>query len=462
MSARPDFKKIDQSAAILDAARARKAALPASDPETHHDIALATIAWLTRDETPPIYSNGCFWLPDRSGLFVARSLEWMQGQVAHRFNDRKSCRKQSDYRQIAAHMSVLTEDPHYFDDAPPGVASAAGFHQLSPCGAVETVPLMLAHRQTFALPKAPENDAEAPLTDALLAAAFEGDSEVDQTDLWWQCFGAALFGLLPRHQVAVLLLGVQRSGKSTLQRILESAFPADAVCAVSPQQWGHEYHVAALAGKRLNVVGELADDAPIPAAPFKNVTGLNLVGARHPTHRPFSFRNAAAHVFASNVLPPTTDRSEAFYRRWRVIRFVNTVPAERVDHKLLDKIIRDEMPAILAAAFRGAERVARAGALRTTAPHEAALNKWRHAANPLQQFLADDEWIELDSESREHSTRDVYEAYRRWSTAAGFRNPFGRNHFLDLLESTGAGRGVAIRRVASKNVVAGLRLLRHE
>lgn len=167
----------------------------------------------------------------------------------------------------------------------------------------------------------------------------------------------------------------------------------------------------------------------------------------------------AAHWFASNVTPPTTDRNEAFYRRWRVLRFANTVPSERVDSSLFDKIIASEMPAILANAFLGAERVARAGTIRTTAQHDLVLDRWRLASNPLQQFLTDEEWIDLDPDAQAHGTPEVFETYRRWSASCGFRNPFGRNHFLELLDATGATRGVTIKRIDSKNVVVGLRLL---
>lgn len=438
----------------------KRAAAAEADNASHHDMALAWRDARSIGQAQPMYVNGAFHAPAASGLWVLMTHEQVQVDVAQTFNGRKLCRKNSDFRQIADHIAALCEDDTFLDDAPPGVVTPAGFHTLSAAGQVETVELLLEHRQTFALDHRPEYEAEAPLLDGVLAAAFEGDDAEAQIDLFWQLMGASLFGLMSGLQLVALFLGRERSGKSLLQRILERAFPASAVGAVSPANWGHEYHVATLAGKRLNVVGELSDDAPIPAAAFKNVTGQNLVGARHPTHRPFSFRCNAAHVFASNVLPPTTDRSEAFYRRWRVLRFANTVPPEKVDPTLCEKIVRDEMPAILASAFLGAERVAKAGRMRTTAAHDAVLERWRHAANPLQQFLADDEWVEIDPAHRLHSTTEVYAAYRRWSAAAGFRNPFGRNHFLELLDSTGAGRGVLIKRIGDQTVVVGMRLVR--
>ncbi len=441
--------------------QAEAAAKKADQDANHHELAVAWCEDRTVQGHAPQYTNGAFHVPDAdSQLWCRITEEQVAVQVAKQFGGRKLCRKHADFTQITRHISALIECGDYFDRADPGVASPAGMHSLCATGAVKTEPLDLAHRQTWALPFAPEYETDAPLLEGVLDQAFDGDHAKDQKDLFWQAVGATLFGLMPRLQTVVLLLGRERSGKSLLQRLLERIVPPEAVSAVSPASWGHEYHVAALAGKRINIVGELSDEAPIPAAAFKNVTGQNLVAGRHPTHRPFSFRCLAAHWFASNVLPPTTDRSEAFYRRWRVLRFSNTVPAERVDPNLFDKIIANEMPAILANAFLGAERVQRAGALRTTAAHDQVLERWRLAANPLQQFLTDVDWIELDPAAELHTRPEVYEAYRRWCSACGFRNPFGRNHFLDLLDATGASRGVRLKRAGTKDVVAGLRLLR--
>ncbi len=455
-----DTEKVAELAVVRQRQKqAEAAARKASEEATHHDMAMAWCEGQSIEGYGPQFTAGAFYVPTPDGLWRSLSEEQVQVQIAQQFGGRKLCRKHSDFAQITRHAKALVEVDAFFDQAPPGVVSPVGFHSLSDSGAVETVPLTLAHRQSWRLPFAPEYEAESPLLDGVLEQAFEGDQAADQIDLWWQAVGATLFGLMPRLQTVVLMLGRERSGKSLLQRVLERTVPVEAVGAVSPASWGHEYHVAALAGKRLNIVGELSDDAPIPAASFKNVTGQNLVAGRHPTHRPFSFRCMAAHWFASNVLPPTLDRSEAFYRRWRVLRFANTVPADRVDPGLFEKIVSTEMPAILASAFLGAERVARAGALRTTKPHDQVLDRWRLAANPLQQFLTDTEWITLDPSAEECTKPEVYETYRRWSASCGFRNPFGRNHFLELLDATGASRGVSIKRVGTKDVVAGVRLV---
>jgi len=449
---------VDRAAEVADLAVARSARrreeAVAADA-SHHDLAMAWRAQRTVEGHAPVFTRGSFYVPAADGLWAKRTAQQIEVEVASTFNGRKLCRKRSDFTSITAHIAAVCETEDFFDDLSPGVVTPMGFHRLNDAGQVECLPLKLDDRQTFRLEWVPEADAECPLLEAVLRDAFAGDDADAQVALWWDAVGASLFGLMAALQVVVLLLGRERSGKSVLQRLLERIWPAGAVGAVSPASWGHEYHVAALAGTAINIVGELSDDAPIPAAAFKNVTGQNLVAGRHPTHRPFAFRCTAAHWFASNVLPPTTDRSEAFYRRWRVLLFRNTVPADKVDPDLFDKIITSEMPALLFEAFKGAERVARAGGLSVTRPHAETLARWRMAANPLQQFLLDPEWVQLDPGAKDHSTTEVYQAYRRWAAFAGFRNPFGRNHFLELLDSTGATRGVTVAR----SVVAGLRLV---
>ncbi|HZP89176.1 MAG TPA: hypothetical protein VFB54_20385 [Burkholderiales bacterium] len=72
---------------------------------------------------------------------------------------------------------------------------------------------------------------------------------------------------------------------------------------------------ASLAGKSLNIVGELDPRAPIAGGPFKAVLGGDLITGRHPTHRPFAFVSQAAQVFNGKRLPPINDRSDAFFRR---------------------------------------------------------------------------------------------------------------------------------------------------
>ena len=442
------------------ARQAAKKASAAAAEATHHDMAEAWLDGLAKGSHRPVFIGGAFYVPMDDALWQEKSIEQAQVEVAKMFNGRKLCKRNSDYKQIADHASAMVEDPKFFADAPVGVTTPEGFHTIGTNNRCQVVQLTLSHRQQFRLSCAPDYEAEPVLMNQLLEDAFEGDFCEEQVDLVYQLAGAILFGILPTLQLVAALIGREGSGKSTFQRVMQAAFPPSVVCAVSPSVWAREYNVASMAGKRLNVVGELADDAPIPSAAFKNVTGGNLIEGRHPTHRPFYFTCQASHLFAGNLTPPTTDRTDAFFRRWRVVRFSNRVPAGRADLKLVEKIIAGEMPAFLAHAFRGAERAAEIGTVRTTLAHEAVMSKWKAAANPVLQFLLDAEWVELDHAAVVVRTREAYATYRKWASEVGMRNPFGRNHFLELIDSTGASIGVGRRKPhGGQEFVGGLRLI---
>jgi P4 family phage/plasmid primase-like protien len=403
----------------------------------------------------PVYCGGLFFVGQTDGLWGALSIERVETEVAAMFGAEKLCRRGSDYRQIAHVCGSSCEDPRFFEAAPLGMVTALGFHRIGVDGYVHTGPLSLDHRQVFRLAWVPDDAASMPLFEGLLQTAFAGEDCAEQVRVMQEVFGAVLLGILPKLQRVALFLGKEGSGKSTLQRLLERLFPPEAVSAVSPFSWSKEYSVAALMGRRLNVVGELSDDAPIPAASFKNVTGQNLIEGRHPTHRPFFFTCTAAHLFASNVLPPTTDRSDAMFRRWVILVFRNRVAAAAADPDLLDKIVATEVPAILAWAIEGGERVSQAGRMHESAAQLEAIGRWKAAANPVLQFLLDDEAVSLDGSAPPLKRAQPYHHYKLWASRSGFRNPFAMSRFYDVLDTTGIQFGVEYR----SRMVHGVRLL---
>jgi hypothetical protein len=206
----------------------------AKDDATHHDMAVMVCLYLSIGDHAPVYSNGAFWLPGEDGLYRRSSHEQIYVVIAELLGGRKLCRKHSDFKQIAEQLAALIEDESFFDGAPLGVASPGGFHTLGSGGSVETVPLSLTHRQTFAVAYAPDYEAEAPLTERLLADAFAGDDPEGQVDLFWQAAGAAVLGLMPKLQLVLLMLGRERSGKSLLQRLMGARIPPGrCVCRVA-------------------------------------------------------------------------------------------------------------------------------------------------------------------------------------------------------------------------------------
>jgi len=182
-----------------------------------------------------------------------------------------------------------------------------------------------------------------------------------QQALLQETVGAALVGCLHRFERAVYLHGKARAGKSTVLRLIEAACPAEAIGSVPPGDGAEDYHRATLANLRINLVGELPKDKPIPAAEFKAVVGRDRISGRHPYGRPFSFRPSCAHFFNSNHWICTRDQHPAFFDRWLLIHFPNTVPDAERDPELARRIVRDELPGVLHWALLGATRLLQRG-----------------------------------------------------------------------------------------------------
>jgi len=454
----------DRNAEVADLAVARqkrkKEAAVAPSDATHDELAKELLRAMEHAERiPAVAAEGQLWVVDQDPpVWRSMNVDALSVQAAERLRGAKLCRKEGDYRAIARHAMNIAQAPDYFEDAPHGLACPSGFWTIDETGCASRVDLAPLHRQRFIVPADPQERSPARFL-ALLANAFAGDADAqvaqEQIDLAAEAVGAALFGMGRSIPIVVLLLGSGATGKSTFLNVIGSLFDKRAQCSIGPQYWGQEYFLAGLAGKRLNVVGEL-DEKALPSGAFKTVTGLDLLSARHPTHRPFWFRCEAAHFFNSNVLPGTTDRTDAFFRRWRILRFSNPVDLDKRDPHLAARIISDELGGVLHWAIAGAERVARRDRLATTRVHDSVMRKWSLGSNPVLLFLTDPDFCRLDA-GAQTPTRQVYGAYVEWAKASGNR-AMSSQAFWQLLDETSGRIGVRRKRRATERLVEGVSL----
>ena len=393
----------------------------------------------------PVFSLGSFYTYNNdTGLWKPDNPDAIAVRVGARFPGHKLCKKLSDYRQIAAIVATLTEDQDFFSNAPGGVAAGAKFYRISAAGEIVAEQLGAGHRQRLLVPSEPDFNADAPLLSMLLDNALgTDDAGRAQQRLLQMGLGAALARILWRYRVVLMLNGASSTGKSTILEILKGFFPPDSVGATNPQNWGNEYHAAALAGRALNLVGELDPNVPIQGGIFKAVTGGDVVEARHPTHRPFSFVCTAGHIFNCNRLPPTRDKSDAFFRRWRIIEFSNSIAPGAEIIGLADRIISEEQSAVLAWLLAGAADLVRNGGFIETENHARLIQYWRAGNNSALQFVLDNEYVELKQPEVPVSAQEVFALYRRWASDAGVK-VMGRNAFYEALGDGGGRLGVVV------------------
>lgn len=401
---------------------------------THHDIATD---WLARQGAPaPVGDRGSLWRYDSaSGLWKAVPLETIRAQIG-RLYVAKTCKRYGDYAAIANYLLDAAASPGFFEEAPVGCMTPSGFFDVSG-GAIRHRPPAPDLRQRFALAVAPE-DAPTDRFDQFLDQTFRHedlDWTLAQQRLLQEVVGAALVGTLYKYEVAILLYGKTRAGKSTILRLVEALFPREFVGSVSPFDWDSEYNRASLANLRINLVGELPAEKEIPANFLKLVTGRDAVQGRYPFGRPFTFRPTCGHIFNGNDFLTTRDHHPAFWGRWLCLDFRNSVAAADRDEGLSDHIVREELPGVAHWALEGARRLVERGRFTDSPAHHALIERWRVSADAVAEFLADSAAVRIDA-AASVVRGEAYDAFRTWCKD-NERKPVGKRKFFERVENLG-------------------------
>lgn len=401
---------------------------------THHGYAKDTLHRLTYEHWGPVAHDGCLYAVEPStALWVRRKPTELARLIAEAHDGSDNCTRTADYTGIAQHAISLAADDEFFDNAEVGVACPSGFYSVAG-QKFSVVPLTPGHRQRFQLSFSP-HERPTPLFDAFMHQTFQSQvegEEQQQRELVQEIAGAILLGLMPQlHKVVLFYDPYGRAGKGTLETILRQLVPAAYVTAVSPFRWDQEYFLMALAGSRLNVVGELPDNEAIPAAHFKSVTGRDVLTGRNPGQKPISFRNEAAHLFMSNHLIHTREHSEAFFARWIIVEFPNSllVSGGAINPYLAERIGEQELPGIAWWALQGGIRLLERGRFPVSSAHDRLMQKWRRSNSSLDEFIFDE--CELDS-AHIIKRAEFYKAYRQWCFESG-RLAFAKGKVKDLL-----------------------------
>ena len=457
---RAELKKANRDVSITaleDAIQAHAALKNAA--QTHHGYASDSIRHLTLGSWVPRAHEGSLYVVDQNlGLWVSHPPGALERMVAETHDGKQNCERRSDYNGIAQHIMTLATDDQFFRDAPVGLACPGGFYQVLN-GAITVQPLRPTHRQRVMLDVTPCQQ-ETPIFTRFLHETFESSNageEEQQLVRVQEIAGATMLGTMYRYQKAVLFQEpFGRAGKGTLERVIRRLVPPEFVTAVSPFVWDKEYYVASLAGARLNVVGELPDELPIPAAAFKSVIGGDLLTGRHPTHRPISFKNEAAHLFMSNHLINTRDHSEAFFSRWLLVEFPNSRlrTGQPLDDTLADRMIAQELTGIAQWALEGALRLVRQGAFSKSAAHDRLMAQWRRSTSSLQEFIH--ESCQTGDKTYAVLRSKFYVEYTSWCGQNG-RRPFAKARVRDLLEHN-IGLGISLVTVNGYETFRGVQI----
>ncbi len=347
--------------------------------------------------------------------------------------------------------------PRFFDDARRGIATRAGVFVL---GTARLERLDLSPRlrvrsfldldpfeglapDVVTQVLAPESPTHARIVEdhllegtrlgTMLRTVFRGLPDADDVRLLLgEFFGLAILGLAPSRGKCLFLLGDGNNGKSTVLTVLSGVFPAGTVTSASPGDLAHEYHRATLAGSRLNVVEELAENRLPETDQFKNCVTGGMVRGRHPGGRPFDYRCEAGFALALNELPPIGDGTAGFWRRPLVVPFNRAIPAAEVIIDLDQLILATERPRVLAWLLASAARVIQANAYTLPSSVTDATTEWRSDADAFAAWFSDG-YRPFDRATEPSlnplQSKVLYERYLHYCRDNGFKHPVSITRF---------------------------------
>jgi P4 family phage/plasmid primase-like protien len=227
-----------------------------------------------------------------------------------------------------------------------------------------------------------------------------------------------------RYEVFWQLYGGGSNGKTVLLDIIKAMVGSHNVSFVTLPALIETFGAWPVAESKVNICGELPTDTGRGSlyaieGEFKNCVSGGEIEYQKKNRDKYPAKCRARFVMATNSLPTFVDKSDGIWRRLRIIPFNEQITDEEKDVNLAEKIIREEMPGVLAWALDGLAKIIRQGGVSDSESGRRAKDEHRAGCDHERQFM-DENYTRGGTNDRIKST-DLYEAYKAWMNANGYR-----------------------------------------
>jgi P4 family phage/plasmid primase-like protien len=278
----------------------------------------------------------------------------------------------------------------------------------------------------------------APKWKDLLETAWGADADYeDKVKALQQAMCLTMFGKATDLQRAILLLGPGGTGKTQTLEVMRALMPPETISNSSPTDWGSDrFATAGLAGKLLNVCGELSESQMIDGRAFKGIISGDHQEAQHKGRNRFGFKPKAANWFASNWIPKTKDTSSGFNRRWLILVYNHPVPVEKRVLNLAELIVSQEREAIVAWAVSSLPEILGVNEYTLPESHKQKVQDLAAQNNSVYFFLHQSGRVLTGPTALEQSNGarisadELYTEFESFCRREGFVRAAGRPRFL--------------------------------
>ncbi|PGW64287.1 DNA primase [Bacillus cereus] len=262
-----------------------------------------------------------------------------------------------------------------------------------------------------------DKNAECPNWKAFLESIFKthtGEADHELINYLQKAIGYSLTGVT-KEQVMFFLFGNGRNGKSTFINIIQDLLgdygrqTNSDTFLKKRNDSGINNDVARLDGARFVSAVESEEGQQLSEALVKQITGGEKMSARFLRQEYFEFTPEFKVFFTTNHKPIVKGSDEGIWRRIMLIPFTVTIPKDKIDYDLPDKLAK-EMPGVLRWAVEGCMKWQAEG-LRAPEAVKAATAEYREDMDILAPFI--DENCTVNSSVRIEA-KSLYENYTKW------------------------------------------------
>lgn len=409
--------------------------------------------------------NGNKWEPQPQGGGYAREYAKQAALTLPDTNEteNKWKRRSLSAMSITSTLKAAETNPRIattsdaFDNNPYELNTPAGIINLQ---TGELIPPDPAKMHTRITETAPDPDADQTPWKTFLDRTFKNDPEM--IGYIQRLSGYSLVGKTREH-ILPFAYGSGANGKSVFMDTIAGILGDYA--GTSPNDFlmankftAHTTEIARLSGMRWVNCSEVNEHDRFDEAKTKLLTGGDKLTARFMRQDNFEFTPTHHLWLAGNFLPSVESGGEGFWRRLRIIPFINTVPPEERIPDLQGTLQRKHGPAILAWLIEGARMYFLDG-LQEPDRVKAATTEYEESQDTVARFIEDSVDLYPGNANYTAEVAKVRQEYETWCRAEGEEPVSGRS-FANQLAHHGilVGRNAPRVRSGKGRVYGGLRL----
>ena len=223
------------------------------------------------------------------------------------------------------------------------------------------------------------------------------------------------------QQVALFLHGGGSNGKSTFLEVLTDLFGDENLTSIPLHRLSDRFETSKIQHKLVNICSDIDPTYLEKTGILKTMIAGETMRGEHKYRESFDFRPVARLIFSANELPVSRDKTDAWYRRLKIVKFPNTFTKDDpgFDPNLKQKL-KKEIPGIFQWALEGLRRFKKQGYFTQSKAMRSAKSEYQAENDSVRAFT--DLKIERTGEDKPKFAipkKKLYKQYRRYCEDSG-------------------------------------------